>query len=112
MASNNNNNSSKISQPYSGARSRSPDPYHSSHTSHKKNHSRRHTLPAKFQHHPNFSHPYYPQHNHHLCNNLNDDSIDTSSLNQGILFYQDSNNDETNFYLEDELEICSHSLIP
>jgi len=61
----------------------------------KKNHLRRHTLPSKFHHHPNFSHPYFTQHAHHLCNRLSDDSIDTSLLNQESLTLDDISGDST-----------------
>ncbi|CAI2162762.1 12469_t:CDS:1 [Funneliformis geosporum] len=42
------------------------------------------------------------------------DSIDTTSLNQGIVFYQDPDNGEVDYYWDrdNESEICSPSLMP
>ncbi|CAI2161918.1 8696_t:CDS:2 [Funneliformis geosporum] len=108
-----NNNSSATSFSFSDnkepppQRSRSPD----THKSQSRHHRRRHTLPSKFHHHPNITnnHPY-SKHEHYKMG----DSIDTTSLNQGIVFYQDPDNGEVDYYWDrdNESEICSPSLMP
>ncbi|CAG8446717.1 17654_t:CDS:1 [Funneliformis caledonium] len=92
-------------------RSHSPDTHQPSRQQ-SRNHRRRHTLPSKFHHHPNTTNnPPYSKHAHHYEMG---DSIDTTSLNQGIVFYQDSDNGEVDYYWDhdNESEICSPSLMP
>ncbi|RIA86235.1 hypothetical protein C1645_780033 [Glomus cerebriforme] len=84
-------------------RSISPDPYISSYRK-PKTRRRRHTLPSIYHR----SHPYFSQHIQNY--KMGDDSIDTTSYNKGITFYQDPGNGEVDFYWDDE--ICSPSLMP
>jgi len=95
-------------------RPRPPDTSQSPHQI-SRNRRRRHTLPSKFQfHRPNTNHPYFSKHTHHLCNDKMNDSIDTTTLDQGIVFYQNSDNGEVDFYWDNdkESEICAPSLMP
>src|SRR5438034_8822925 len=95
----NNNNNNDIIIISKSQRSRSPDPYKSSSKRRWLKKDRRcHTLPSKFYYRSNVNnnHPYFSQHTHHLCssNYIMGDPIDTTSLNNGVMFYQNPVNGE------------------